>query len=308
MLPESPFTRSEALDNGVRAREWRNLSQEGFVREVVPGFFVDARLPDTLQLRVAIVRRAIADDVVVARRSAAWLHGVDVLDYRGFPSTPPIETLTRERGKRSRNQLMAAHVADDLIASDITRIDGIQVTTPLRTACDLARFAPRPDALVALDALLHKGTVDRERMLKHLVRWKRRRGVRQAYKTLEMADARSESGGETRMRLRLLDLGLPQPELQIPVYDLFGHVRFWLDLGWPQWMLSLEYDGEEAHPVERKTHDDARRAWIEARGWPVRAYRREDIFTASRHFEEEVTQLVRDAAPRRAALRTKLGA
>ena len=231
-----------------------------------------------------------------------------MLDYRGFPSTPRIETLTRERGDRSRNQLMVAHVADDLVSSDITRIDGIPVTTPLRTACDLARFTPRSDALVAIDALLHKGLIESERMMKHLVRWKGRRGVRQAYKTLEMADARSESGGETRMRLRLLDLGLPRPELQIPVYDLFGQVRFWLDLGWLQWMLALEYDGEVAHPEERKVHDEARREWIEGRGWTVRAYRRADIFTPSRHFEDEVTQLVRDAVPRRPLRRTDLGA
>jgi hypothetical protein len=169
-------------------------------------------------------------------------------------------------------------------------------------------LAPRSDALVAVDALLHRGLIEHERMMKHLVRWKGRRGVRQAYKTLEMADSGSESGGETRMRLRLLDMGLPRPELQIPVYDLFGQVRFWLDMGWSHWMLGLEYDGESAHPEERRAHDEARRRWIEDRGWTVRAYRREDIFTASRHFEDEVSQLVRSAAPRLAPPRTNLGA
>ncbi|HEX5016753.1 MAG TPA: hypothetical protein VFX15_04115 [Actinomycetes bacterium] len=293
MLPPSPFTRSEAFDDGVTERQWRSLSVEGFVREVVPGFFVDASLPDTLELRFAIIKRAITTEhVVIARRSASWLHGVDVLDYRGFPTTPRIETLTRERRNRPRIQVVQAHVADDLLPSDVAEIDGLRVTTPLRTAADLARFAPRSDALVALDAYLHKGLIRPDELKKSLVRWKQRRGIRQAYAMLEAADAASESGGESVMRLRLLDMGLPRPEVQIPVYDLFGNVRFWLDMGWTRWMLGLEYDGEDAHPEERRAHDEARRKWIESRGWTVRAFRREDIFTRSRKFEDEVRELV----------------
>jgi hypothetical protein len=157
-----------------------------------------------------------------------------------------------------------------------------------------------------LDAYLHKGLIERERLTRHLVRWKKRRGVRKAYATIEMADGRSESGGESRMRLRLLDMGLPRPQLQIPVYDLFGNVRFLLDLGWPEWLLALEYDGEEAHPEERLAHDEARREWISGRGWTVRAFRRRDIFTASRHFEDEVKTLVKRSAPARSSLRHTL--
>jgi len=294
MLPQSPFTRAEALDV-MREREWRALSAQGLVREAVPGLFVDASLPDTLEHRLAIARRAVAPDVVVARRTAAWLQGYDLLDYRGFPATPKVETVTNERAKRPKNALMAAHFADDLLPGDVTEIGGLRVTTPLRTVCDLARFTPRGDALVAVDAYLHKGMVEAEQLRKHFVRWKGRRGIRQAYATLEMADARSESGGESRMRLRVLDMGLPRPELQIPVYDLHGRVRFWLDLGWPQWKLALEYDGEEFHPEEQLVRDRARRKWIRDRGWTVEAFRRGDVFTSSGHFEDAVTSLVRSA-------------
>jgi hypothetical protein len=298
MLPTHPFTRAEAYDLGLSERDWRSLSHDKLVREVIPGYFVDATLPDTVDLRLAIVRRAISEEVVVARRAAAWVRGLDVLDHRGFPATPRIETLTRERRHRPRNQLMVAHVADDLLESDITEIDGIRVTTPMRTASDLARFAPRTDALVSVDAFLHQGLIDLEQFTKQLVRWKGRRGIRQAYATAEKADGKSESGGESRMRLRVLDMGLPRPELQIPVYDLFGNVRFFLDLGWSHWRLALEYDGEEFHPEERREHDESRREWIGRRGWTVRAFRREDVYTTSRHFEQEVGGLVERAVGR----------
>jgi very-short-patch-repair endonuclease len=100
------------------------------------------------------------------------------------------------------------------------------------------------------------------------------------------------------MRLRVLDMGVPRPELQIPVYDMFGVVRFYLDMGWPQWMLALEYDGVEFHPEDRADHDSSRRDWITARGWVVRAYRNTDIFTTSQAFEHEVMGLVQTSRRR----------
>jgi very-short-patch-repair endonuclease len=103
-------------------------------------------------------------------------------------------------------------------------------------------------------------------------------------------------------------MGLPRPELQIPVYDLFGRVRFYLDLGWEHWRLALEYDGEEFHPKEQRAHDEARRDWIEGRGWTVRAFRREDIFTTSLRFERQVSELVAEATRATSSIRRHLGA
>ena len=72
-------------------------------------------------------------------------------------------------------------------------------------------------------------------------------------------------------------------------------------------MLGLEYDGEEFHPEERKAHDEARREWIAGRGWIIRTFRRQDIFTASRHFEDELERLVKDVAPPGSSTRRALG-
>jgi hypothetical protein len=292
MLPSAPFTKSEAHDLGIRTREWRSLVTEGHLREVYPGYFVDAALPDTFQLRLAIASRILSPDLVVARRAAAWLHGLDVLDHRGFPRTPPLEVVTRRQELRSKSPLLKPHVAQDLLPNDVMTVGGLQVTTPLRTAADLARFAPRPDALVCLDAFLHKELVTPEHLQKSLVRWRGRRGIRQAYEMADLADGRSASGGESRLRLRVIDMGLPRPQLQVPVYDLFGKVRFWLDLGWSNWMLALEYDGEEFHGPEQQEHDENRLSWIEQRGWIARSFRKEHIFTTSRAFEREVDRLV----------------
>jgi hypothetical protein len=193
-------------------------------------------------------------------------------------------------------------VADDLLAEDVMTLGGLRVTTPLRTAADLARFSPRPDALVSTDAFLHNKLITLERFEKSLVRWRGRRGIRQAYEMATLADGRSESGGESRLRLRVIDMGLPRPQLQIPVYDLFGKIRFRLDLGWEHWMLALEYDGEEFHGPEQREHDEDRLDWIQKRGWIARAFRKADIFTTSQAFEREVERLVMEARTRGSTL------
>lgn len=292
MLPQSPFTRTEALDSGITSRDWRHLSRERLVRQVYPGCFVDASLPDTIDLRFAIVRRILPSDVVVARRAAAWLHGLDLLDHRGLPSTPSLEVVTKRSVRRPQHKLVSSHVSDDLMRSDVMIVGGIQVTTPLRTVADLSRFAPRPDALVAADAFLNKELITSEQLTRSLVRWRGRRGIRQAHEIADLADGRSQSGGESRMRLRIIDMGLPRPALQIPVYDAFGRIRFWLDLGWKHWRLAIEYDGEEFHGPEAEEHDAQRRNWIGKRDWAVRAYRKQHIFTTSQLFETEVATLV----------------
>jgi hypothetical protein len=302
MLPSTPFTKAEVHDLGVRNREWRSLVTEGYVREVYPGYFVDASLPDTVQLRLAIASRILSPELVVARRTAAWLQGNDVLDHRGFPRTPPLEVVTRRQELRSKSPLIRTHVADDLLAEDVMTLGGLRVTTPLRTAADLARFSPRPDALVSTDAFLHNKLITLERFEKSLVRWRGRRGIRQAYEMATLADGRSESGGESRLRLRVIDMGLPRPQLQIPVYDLFGKIRFRLDLGWEHWMLALEYDGEEFHGPEQREHDEDRLDWMQKRGWIARAFRKADIFTTSQAFEREVERLVMEARTRGSTL------
>lgn len=175
-----------------------------------PRYFVDASLPDTVQLRLAIASRILSPELVVARRRATWLHGLDLLDYRGFPRTPPLEVVTRRQELRSKSSLLTTHVADDRLPADVMTVGDLQVTTPMRSAADLARFAPRPAALVAADALLNKELVVPEAILKSLVRWRRRYSVRQAYEIADLADGRSESGGESRLRLRVIDMGLPR--------------------------------------------------------------------------------------------------
>jgi hypothetical protein len=293
MLPDTPFTRPELLAAGVTQRQWRMLRDERQLREIVRDVFVDASLPDTLDLRLAAVARTLTPGQVVARTTAAWISGLDVLDSRGLPATPRVEVVVLEQSARPKGRLVRAHSADDLRASDVVELGGIPVTSPLRTATDLARFARRGDALVALDWFLRQGSFTRAELLDAVSRWRARRGVQQLRELAAIANPGSESGGESRLRLLVIDGGLPVPELQIWIVDHAGRRRYRLDLGYRDRRIGLEFDGTEFHGPEREAHDVARRRWIEARGWIVLVFRSDDVFVTPQATLDRIAAAIR---------------
>jgi very-short-patch-repair endonuclease len=72
------------------------------------------------------------------------------------------------------------------------------------------------------------------------------------------------------LRLILVNAGLPRPQTQIPVRDEFGAVIAYLDMGWENPKVAVEYDGDQ-HRSDRSQYNwDIRRLEILQRlGWIV---------------------------------------
>lgn len=176
---------------------------------------------------------------IVAGRSAAALPGSAWIE-----ADHPVELIHQNRHRLPGLQVHSDSVGED----EIMVIDGVPVTTPARTALDLACWYPRLDATVAVDALLRATA----------------RGV------LQVADAGAQSPKETWLRMLLIDDGLPPPVTQIPVLGETGNVVAYLDMGWPQLMLAVEYDGEQHRSSRSQYRWDVRRLELAARrGWIV---------------------------------------
>jgi hypothetical protein len=158
-------------------------------------------------------------------------------------------------------------------------LDGVVVTTPLRTALDLGRLQRNPDiALAGLDAMLRIG-VDRSELLMSVSRFARRRGVVQLRALAPLADAGAESGAESALRRRWYAAGLPRPQLQIPVLaDGVPVAR--LDMGLEELHCAAEYDGVEWHSKpEHVTRDSRRRHWLrEERDWLLEVFVRANVY------------------------------
>ncbi len=87
---------------------------------------------------------------------------------------------------------------------------------------------------------------------------------------LRSTDSGAQSPQETYLRLLLIDDGLPPPQTQIPVLGDNGSVVAYLDMGWPDLMVAVEYDGEQ-HRTNRSQYswDVKRLAMAQRRGWIV---------------------------------------
>jgi very-short-patch-repair endonuclease len=101
-------------------------------------------------------------------------------------------------------------------------------------------------------------------------RYPGRRGIQSARNAIDLADAGAQSPKETWVRLLLIRAGLPRPQTQIPVSDEFGNSTYYLDMGWEDFKVAAEYDGEQ-HRRDRwqYTWDIRRREALERLGWIV---------------------------------------
>ncbi|PHP53532.1 hypothetical protein [Actinomyces ruminis] len=149
-----------------------------------------------------------------------------------------------------------------LRAEDVEVINGLPVTTLLRTAVDCAFDLPVRESITIVDsAVWTLCRPDRINPQQARARWNRlrpqllaveaegsRRGAVRARAVVAMASPFSESPGERLTRRLIVALGLPSPDLQYEIMLDAGSQRF-LDLAWPDLRLAIEFDGRSKYGV-----------------------------------------------------------
>lgn len=117
---------------------------------------------------------------VLAGVAASALHGSAWVD----PDVP-IELIWRNgrppAGLIVRNETLAA--------DEVMRVAGLPVTTPARTAFDLARHLPRDEAVARIDALAWTRRVTVDDVAALIERYPAARGIRAARAVLRLVDA-----------------------------------------------------------------------------------------------------------------------
>lgn len=295
---DRPFTFAGARQSGISRRRLSRLLDLALVRRLVHGVYVAAQVPDTQLLRAQALQLVVPEGWVVTDESAGWLAGADMILRPGAHLAPPPLTAfgTGHHG-RLRNGLVDSGTRT-LLPQDLTRVHGLVTTTPLRTALDLGRLRHRDRAIAALDQLLRLGDFDLDDLRRELPRFRGMRGVRQLRALAPFADGRSESPGESVLRLRFRDAGLPIPEPQQDILDAGGRFLGRADLLLEELRLVVEYDGERWHGDERAGHDASRRGAMERAGYLVLVLRRRNVFGQHQDAIEILTGGVRQARAR----------
>ncbi|TRW86117.1 hypothetical protein FK535_06420 [Mycolicibacterium sp. 018/SC-01/001] len=190
-------------------------------------------------------RGVVTGRAAAALHGARWVDGAAPVELLWANSNPPPGIITR-RGP----------IADD----EITTLAGVSVANPARTGLDLGRYLPRTAAVAHLDALARVTQVSAAEILTLTYRYRGRHGVRRCREALASMNAGAQSPQETRLRLLLVDSGFPEPRTQIPVADAWGRTFAYLDMGWQDVMIAVEYDGDQHRTDTAQYRWDARRS------------------------------------------------
>lgn len=187
-----------------------------------------------VSLRDRIRGATLTSGGVIAGVAASAIHGAKWVD-----DDVPVEVFTAGRHQRG---LVIRY--DTLHADEVMTVAGMRVTTPARTAFDLARRLPRGKAVERLDALMNACPFSLEDVMLIAKRHPGVRGLRRLRVALPLVDGGAESPRETWLRLLFVDAGLPRPATQFVVSDHGRYVRR-IDMCWEEFKVGAEYDGEQ---------------------------------------------------------------
>jgi hypothetical protein len=273
--PDEPFRIGRDGGAGATRHQLRRALESGELRRMFTGVCVATRVPDDQTLRARAASLVLPAHAVVSDRSAAWLHGVDAFDPVALDIPPELEVVALDGG-RCTSRRGALGGARDLAASDIEMMQGVRVTTAVRTAADIGCLRGRSGAFAGMSMLARAGGFGSSAVTAMLLRLAGRRGVIQLRELAPLIEPQCESPGECWALLPILDAGLPRPKPQHEFWlDGWGLVR--LDFAYPHLKVCVEYFGEEFHDDEARQHDEARLWHLRSAGWIVIVVRKEDL-------------------------------
>lgn len=278
------LSRRDLLAHDVSVATIRTRVRSGLWTPLLRGTYLvePGHAPHRSWARSAVL---VAPDAVLVGATAARLHGIE-----GAPRSGTVEMVSTRhvrtepgRVRVSRRRVPQDHVAD---------LDGLPVTSVVRTLADLVPRLDRPDALAVLDSALHRGLIDADGLRTASALGVRgdgrgplggrdevvRGGGSRAGGTSDLwgwADGRAESPLESRVRCRCLDDGLAPRALQEEIRDEHGHLLARTDMTFERRdpslpALVLEADGRGPHENPDALYRDRWRAnTLVALGHPV---------------------------------------
>lgn len=247
-----PFIGTEALAAGELTRgqlRWNYTA-------IYPNVYLANGAPRTVFTNASAAWLWSGRKGIISGRAAAALYGVGWID-----DDVPIELIT----KRSRHPPDVV-ICDGRIGEDeVSEVANLRVTTPARTALDLARRLPRDVAVAHLDALASITGVTIPEVSALADRYPRTPGIRQAWESTELMDAGARSPAETGLRLMLLDAGMPKPQTAIALED--PHWEGTMAIGWDRVKVGVDLEESQSIDPYRIVQAVARQELFQRLGW-----------------------------------------
>jgi len=263
-LRSGPFRLQDARRAGLT---WKQLQSRSFHRLGHDSYAWSVLDADPmLRLRAAIDR--LPPEAVFSQRTAAWLHGLDV------PPCDPIQvTVPKECGSSYRSGLAVRRAP--VPAADVVERKGMPATTILRTLLEIAEARSPIEPVVVFDMALRAALVTPHQLAALAADRAGLKYAKRLRRVVDLADHRSESPMESRLRTILVLSGVPRPELQVDLFDQLGNHLGRADLYYPDQRLVIEFDG--ATHRHSLVEDNRRQNRIRAAGYRLLRFTAADL-------------------------------
>lgn len=317
---ESPFTFAEALERGIGAHRLRTALGLTIITRLRRGVYRvrQSSAPRVQERKTGELRAVLAAHIndlqqrghapIIGGRTAAQLWGISWIgdsDPDAIVTPTLIVPPSRQLRKGRRGQVLLRF--DSIPDEHICEWEGLPISSPLRTGCDVARETARtPEAaLVPLVAAARvclrqelmrdpncefvsehdvtrlgrdpQHAVRIQQALEHVIARSPRRGIRMIRQALRFVDPRLETPLESVSLVCFAESALPLPRIQVDIAGesgkvyrvdfLFGHVIGEAD-------GAVKYKDDEAPWREKLRQSD-----LEARGYIVVRWTWEEIWS-----------------------------
>lgn len=228
-----------ALARARKAGHVHRLRQGAYVLSAV---WNAAGTVERHRLLAAAVRRQYGEGVALSHTSANIVQGGPNwgLDLKAAHVTH----LDDGGGRREAG---VVHHGGICRVGDLTRDEAGWITTPTRTALDTAAIASLDPAVAVLEWFLNRGMTTQAELQVRFESMRNWGDTLHLQLALRLAGDRSESVGETRVKLLCRAEGLPAPIQQFDVVGPGGLFAGRVDFAWPQYRTIVEFDGREKY-------------------------------------------------------------
>ena len=258
-------SRAQVLELGMTAAQIRTrVARRSWLR-LAPGVLGFPGHADSLRRRCWIAQLHAGEEAVLSHRTAALLHRMQPVE-RG-----PVELIV-PRGHSRGLADTRRHRPREFDPSQVSRIDGLPVTTPVRTLLDISGQLLVPRLAEVVEHCEVEGICPLVAVGAELSRV-RRRGLPGVRRLETVLDRLGPGEGLPHSELERLGdgvrhlAGLPEPVHEHPLPSAHGRTGF-VDRAWLEAMLIVEYDGRRWHTRRAEIDRDHQRDLeASALGW-----------------------------------------
>ena len=296
-----PFRRSDLARWGVDGAVLQPMMRRRWWVRLHHGVYVDARAWDdqndpTVRHRVlcAASIRALAGEAYAFGSSAAVLHDLPI-ERRILSEVQLVRPLDLDgrafrRRVTSSTSLPPARIrTHHLRLGDTEIVSGIPTVTRPLAAVSTAAMSSTRWAVATLDAVAWQSPALLPVLANLTEDWGHLRGIGVVRAALPYVRAGAQTPLETFSRLVLVDCGLPEPRLQVPLHDADGLIGV-VDMLWDNLFVVGEADGlikyESRDVLIREKHREDR---IRALGFAVVRWTWRELFEAPDAIARRIT-------------------